>query len=242
MSKNPPPWRRDRQPRRVEVEQRSAQTHRTFHAFEPQPQPSPPAIGRSPSKNQHWQHDKKGPGRDGINVEPFSNVNREPLGPRSRLAERAGHYRVETEKRDARRGCETDEEPGLEPKDTHDEEERHRDSQCTASDAPSVGSPTSPSRERPRDHRRDFQDKSSNFVSEATMAPIAPTARELESLPGPRPSLIEVAKPYVFEERIRSALEGVGMSNSMSRESPREDSIRMNGVLWIDQVRRVLQL
>lgn len=69
------------------------------------------------------------------------------------------------------------------------------------------------------------------------MAPAAVLAsREADQIPGPRPSLIEVAKPYVFEERIRQALESVGMQTS------REDQIRMNGVLWIDQVRKALQL
>jgi CTD kinase subunit beta len=67
-----------------------------------------------------------------------------------------------------------------------------------------------------------------------TMAPVA-TPLEGER-PGPHPSYIEVAKPYILQSRIQKCLNDVNMSDA------KEDAVRLQGVAWIDQVRRALQL
>ncbi|KAI9816327.1 MAG: RNA polymerase II C-terminal domain kinase beta subunit [Phylliscum demangeonii] len=53
---------------------------------------------------------------------------------------------------------------------------------------------------------------------------------------GPHPSYIQVAKPYVFEQKVQRCLHS-------SRIGPvKEDSLRLQGVAWIDGVRRALHL
>lgn len=53
---------------------------------------------------------------------------------------------------------------------------------------------------------------------------------------GPHPSFIEVAKPYIFEQRLQGCLNAIGMTEA------KEDANRLQGVMWIDNVRRSLQL
>ena len=53
---------------------------------------------------------------------------------------------------------------------------------------------------------------------------------------GPHPSFIEVAKPYIFEQRLQGCLNNIGMTEA------KEDANRLQGVMWIDSVRRSLQL
>ncbi|KIW14354.1 hypothetical protein PV08_07136 [Exophiala spinifera] len=53
---------------------------------------------------------------------------------------------------------------------------------------------------------------------------------------GPMSNHVQVAKAYVFEQQIQKALHDTGVSQA------REDSIRLAGVLWIDNVRRALKL
>ncbi|KAF1976676.1 cyclin-like protein [Bimuria novae-zelandiae CBS 107.79] len=53
---------------------------------------------------------------------------------------------------------------------------------------------------------------------------------------GPHPSYIEVAKPYILQSAIQRCLGDVGMSDA------KEDAVRLQGVAYIDQVRRALQL
>ncbi|KAH7371139.1 cyclin-like protein [Pyrenochaeta sp. MPI-SDFR-AT-0127] len=66
------------------------------------------------------------------------------------------------------------------------------------------------------------------------MAPTAsPSERERV---GPHPSYIEIAKPYILQSRIQKCLSDVNMSDA------KEDAVRLQGVAWIDQVRRALQL
>jgi len=68
------------------------------------------------------------------------------------------------------------------------------------------------------------------------MAPAAsPSERERERV-GPHPSFIEIAKPYMLQSRIQRCLAEVHMSDA------KEDAVRLQGVAWIDQVRRALQL
>ncbi|KAJ5833086.1 Glutathione S-transferase/chloride channel C-terminal [Penicillium riverlandense] len=54
--------------------------------------------------------------------------------------------------------------------------------------------------------------------------------------PAIHPSFIQVAKPYIFEQTIQDCIEAMGV-NPM-----REESLRLQGVTWIDNVRKVLRL
>ncbi|KAL4815893.1 Fructosamine kinase-domain-containing protein [Aspergillus spinulosporus] len=59
------------------------------------------------------------------------------------------------------------------------------------------------------------------------------------ALPDPppiHPSFIQVAKPYIFEETIQKCLAAMGVNPL------REESLRLQGVTWIDNVRRALNL
>ena len=63
------------------------------------------------------------------------------------------------------------------------------------------------------------------------------TARQTENGEiGPHPSFIEVAKPFIFEQRLQGCLNAIAMTEA------KEDAIRLQGVAWIDSVRRSLQL
>ena len=53
---------------------------------------------------------------------------------------------------------------------------------------------------------------------------------------GPHPSYIEIAKPYVFESKIRESLHAAAVSEA------KDDGIRLQGVAWIDSVRKALAL
>ena len=64
---------------------------------------------------------------------------------------------------------------------------------------------------------------------------MAPTTT-VEAAPGPPPSHIEVAKPFIFQQELQSSLVGSGVNPS------REDTFRLNGVQWIFDVRTALQL
>ena len=54
--------------------------------------------------------------------------------------------------------------------------------------------------------------------------------------PGPHPSYIQIAKPYIFESKIQECLLLGGVTET------RDDSIRIQAVGWIDSVRRALHL
>ncbi|RFU30559.1 hypothetical protein B7463_g5764, partial [Scytalidium lignicola] len=62
-----------------------------------------------------------------------------------------------------------------------------------------------------------------------------PTSTVVEQ-PGPHPSYIQVAKPYIFQQQLQGQLVAIGTS------PPREDSYRLQGVQWINEVRIALQL
>lgn len=64
------------------------------------------------------------------------------------------------------------------------------------------------------------------------MAPAASTDERV----GPHPSYIEVAKPYILQSSIAKSLTELRMSEG------KEDIVRLQGVAWIDSVRRSLQL
>jgi len=58
----------------------------------------------------------------------------------------------------------------------------------------------------------------------------------MPGLPDIHPSFIQVAKPYVFEQTIQDCIKAMGVNPI------REESLRLQGVLWIDNVRKVLHL
>ena len=53
---------------------------------------------------------------------------------------------------------------------------------------------------------------------------------------GPHPSHIEIAKPYIFQHTITACLNAAGVTEA------KDDSIRLQGVAWIDSVRKELKL
>ncbi len=53
---------------------------------------------------------------------------------------------------------------------------------------------------------------------------------------GPHPSYIEVAKPYIVEQKLQEYMRAIGVNEA------REDSMRLQGVSWIDNVRKSMQL
>lgn len=65
---------------------------------------------------------------------------------------------------------------------------------------------------------------------------MAPAAATPPGQLGPHPSYIQVAKPFIFEQRIQGYIIAVGANTA------REDIVRLQGVAWIDEVRRALQL
>ncbi|OGE51334.1 hypothetical protein PENARI_c013G07814 [Penicillium arizonense] len=56
------------------------------------------------------------------------------------------------------------------------------------------------------------------------------------SPPAIHPSFIQVANPYIFEQTVQSCIESMGISPT------RENSLRLQGVAWIDNVRKALNL
>lgn len=54
--------------------------------------------------------------------------------------------------------------------------------------------------------------------------------------PGPHPSFIQVAKPYVFEHKVQECMTAIGVTEA------KEDNIRLQGIAWIDSVRKAMQL
>lgn len=53
---------------------------------------------------------------------------------------------------------------------------------------------------------------------------------------GPHPSYLEIAEPYIFQSTIQQALVAASVSEA------KDDSIRLQGVAWIDSVRKAVQL
>ncbi|KAJ5726621.1 cyclin-like protein [Penicillium malachiteum] len=66
--------------------------------------------------------------------------------------------------------------------------------------------------------------------------PVAQPEMKAPEPPAIHPSFIQVARPYMFEQTIQDCMQAMGM-NPM-----REESLRLQGVSWIDNVRRVLHL
>ena len=53
---------------------------------------------------------------------------------------------------------------------------------------------------------------------------------------GPHPSFIQVAKPYIFENTIKECIAALGVSQL------KEDNMRLQGVTWVDSIRKALLL
>ena len=70
----------------------------------------------------------------------------------------------------------------------------------------------------------------------ATMAPVDTSVKMADGRQGPHPSYIEVAKPFIFETKIHQCLTASGLAES------RDDKIRLEGISWIDNVRKALHL
>ncbi|KAL8904556.1 MAG: hypothetical protein Q9171_007014 [Xanthocarpia ochracea] len=60
------------------------------------------------------------------------------------------------------------------------------------------------------------------------MAPSQPTNPAEGSQPGPHPSYIQIAKPYIFETRIQECMLAAGINEA------RDEDIRLQAVAWID--------
>lgn len=73
-------------------------------------------------------------------------------------------------------------------------------------------------------------------ASAARMAPAPAPLAAPNGQPGPHPSFIEVAKPYIFQQKVEQYLAAIAMPEA------KEDSIRLQGVQLIDNVRKSLQL
>ncbi|KAJ8116027.1 hypothetical protein OPT61_g2459 [Boeremia exigua] len=69
-----------------------------------------------------------------------------------------------------------------------------------------------------------------------SMPPSATPSEQSSGRVGPHPSYIEVAKPYILQSRIQACLTAIQMSDA------KEDAVRLQGVTWIDAVRRALSL
>lgn len=71
-------------------------------------------------------------------------------------------------------------------------------------------------------------------MAPATVQPHNPNIENEQN--GPHPSFIQVAKPYVFEQKLQECMAVTGVT------AAKEDNIRIQGVAWIDSVRKALQL
>lgn len=68
---------------------------------------------------------------------------------------------------------------------------------------------------------------------------LGPEKKGEAAMPEPppiHPSFIQVAKPYIFEQTIQDCIAAMGVNPL------REEALRLQGVTWIDNVRRVLHL
>ncbi|GAB7349039.1 hypothetical protein MBLNU459_g8008t1 [Dothideomycetes sp. NU459] len=90
--------------------------------------------------------------------------------------------------------------------------------------------PSSPSRIVDNEARK------STSMSMAPATQVAQNGASGERRVGPHPSYIQVARAYVFEQQIQQCFAALGTNLA------KEDRIRLEGVIWIDNVRRALQL
>jgi len=71
---------------------------------------------------------------------------------------------------------------------------------------------------------------------DSAIAGIAPAPLMADEHVGPHPSFIEIAKPYIFEQKVQECITKIGMTEA------KEDVVRLQGVAWIDNVRKSMQL
>ena len=71
---------------------------------------------------------------------------------------------------------------------------------------------------------------------DSVIAGIAPAPLMADEHVGPHPSFIEIAKPYIFEQKVQECIAKIGMTEA------KEDVVRLQGVAWIDNVRKSMQL
>lgn len=82
---------------------------------------------------------------------------------------------------------------------------------------------------------------SPHSLAAGNMAPATPADRSDTSHTngaaiGPHPSYIQVAESFIFEQKIQQCLAAIRSNEA------REDNMRLQGVAWIDSVRKSLQL
>lgn len=82
----------------------------------------------------------------------------------------------------------------------------------------------------PRQHHRMASEKKDDSTQPAETDPSLPEP------PAIHPSFIQVAKPYIFEQTIQKCIAAMGVNPL------REEALRLQGVTWIDNVRRALYL
>ena len=82
-------------------------------------------------------------------------------------------------------------------------------------------------------HHPDNPDASSS-ASIKMAPPIAVSGTDASR--GPHPSFIETAKPYIFQSQIQECLAAAGISEA------KDDGIKLQGIAWIDNVRKALHL
>lgn len=68
------------------------------------------------------------------------------------------------------------------------------------------------------------------------MAPVKSHELLESGQPGPHPSYIQIAKPYIFQHSVQECMMLAGSSDA------KDDSIRLQGVSWIDNVRKAMHL
>ncbi|BDD58045.1 RNA polymerase II C-terminal domain kinase beta subunit [Monascus purpureus] len=75
------------------------------------------------------------------------------------------------------------------------------------------------------------------MVSEKGDEPLQEALGSIQPVPSnPHPSFIQVAKPYIFEKTIKDCIAVMGVNPL------REEALRLQGVAWIDNIRRILHL
>ncbi|KAI9807459.1 MAG: RNA polymerase II C-terminal domain kinase beta subunit [Piccolia ochrophora] len=73
-------------------------------------------------------------------------------------------------------------------------------------------------------------------MSPSRNGPNARNAASEQGPVGPHESYIQVARPYIFERKIHDCLAATGA------DQVKEDSVRLQGIAWLDSVRKALQL
>ena len=68
------------------------------------------------------------------------------------------------------------------------------------------------------------------------MAPVESKDEKENGHVGPHPSFIQVAQLYVFEQELQKCMARTGVTEA------KEDNIRLQGIAWIDSVRKALHL